>query len=353
MKDYYKILGIDKNASSEEIKKAYRKLAHQYHPDKRTGDENKFKEINEAYQILSDKEKRSQYDQFGSTFDQPQSGFSGFEGFGQQGFDFGEDLGDIFEQFFSFGRKRPKDTRKGSDIQVDIELSLENVLKDQEKTFVINKFSSCSRCNGSGAEPGTSSKECFSCRGTGRVQQIKRTFLGTFSQWTICPECNGEGKKPEKPCNVCKGEGRTKKEEKINIFIPAGVDTGQTIKVNGQGEAGKRGAKPGDLYCRIFIKKHNIFQRKGDDLLTTVSVSFPQVALGEEIEITTLEGKILLLKIPAGTESGKIFRISGKGIPHFSRAGRGDLYIKINVKIPKKLTKKQKQLLEELKKEEL
>ncbi len=353
MKDYYKILGIDKNASPEEIKKAYRKLAHQYHPDKKDGDEEKFKEINEAYQILSDQNKRNQYDQFGTNFEQP--GTSGFEGFtgNTAGFDFNEDLGDIFERFFSFGRERPQDIRRGEDIRVDLELSLENILTEKKETFILNKFSFCSRCSGSGAEPGTSTEECFSCRGMGKVQQVKRTFLGAFTQWTICPECNGQGKKPKKPCNVCRGEGRIKEEKKINIIIPAGVDTGQTIKIKGEGEAGKRGGSAGDLYCRIFIKKHKLFERRGDDLYFSTSISFPQAALGDQIEIPSLEGSKIILKVPPGTESGKIFKISEKGITRFSAKGRGSLYIKVKVNIPKKLTKKQKSLLEELKKEEL
>lgn len=200
-----------------------------------------------------------------------------------------------------------------------------------------------------GAEPGTKINECFSCGGTGEVQQVKRTFLGSFTRYTTCPECGGEGKRPEKPCNVCKGEGRVKAEEKIKIFIPAGVDTNQVIKVEGKGEAGKRGAKPGDLYVRIFVKSHPVFQRKGDDLYIGLQISFSQAALGDEIETQILDGSKILLKVPEGTESGKILRISGKGITHFSGYGRGNLYVELIVKTPKKLSKKQKELLEKLK----
>ncbi len=356
-KDYYKILGVDKNASPEEIKKAYYKLAHQYHPDKEGGDEAKFKEINEAYQVLSNKEKRSNYDKFGSAF----GGGGNTSGFNYQdvnwedimgGFGDFEDIFDIFGRS-SRSRRKPKDLRKGKDIEVFLELDLESILKDQEKEISLVKNCTCSRCNGSGAEPGTQSKECFTCRGTGVVQEIKRTFLGTFSQDTICPDCHGEGFKPEKVCNVCGGEGRIKKEEKIKINIPAGVDNNQVIKVKGKGEAGKRGGEAGDLYVRIGIKPHKTFQRIGDDIYLKQDITFSQAALGDKIKIPTLEGEKMIVKIPEGIESGKILKISKKGIPHFSSMGRGNLYLQINVKTPDKLTKKQKELLEQLKKEGL
>ena len=359
-KDYYKILGIDKKASQEDIKKAYYKLAHKYHPDKGGGDEKKFKEINEAYQTLSDKEKRDQYDKFGTVF----------EGMGSQpGFDFqwswgrpnvnfesgfsGFDLEDMLEEIFGFGhtRSRKKDTRRGKDVKIEIVISLEDVLKKKKKTIILEKDISCSRCQGLGAEPGTEIKECFSCRGTGHVQEIKRTVLGTFTKYITCPECRGEGLKPEKPCNVCKGEGKTRGREEIEVFIPAGVDTGQIIKIEGKGAAGRKGGKPGDLYVRISVKDHPVFRRKGDDLYMIEKVSFTQATLGDEIEIPTLEGKNILLRVPRGIDSGKTLKISKKGIPHFSGYGRGDLYVRLLVETPKKLTRKQKELLEKLKKE--
>ena len=365
-KDYYQILGVSKDASQEDIKKSFRNLAHKHHPDK-GGDEKKFKEINEAYQILSNKEKREQYDRFGTVFE------GGMPGGGEQGFDFnwawggrpGEEgfgtnfedlggLGDIMEEFFGFGGKRKKkDLKKGKDIQIDIEIPLEETLKGQEKEIKLYKTIKCERCQGTGAEPGSKVKECFSCRGTGEVQQIKRTFFGTITQFTVCPECKGEGNKPEKLCNVCRGEGKIKGEEKIKIWIPAGVDTNQIIKVEGRGEAGKRGGKAGSLYVRIFIKKHSLFQRKGDDLYISVPISFSQAALGDEIEVPTLSGTKILLKVPDGIESGKVLRISDKGIPNFSGYGRGNLYVELIIKTPKKLTKKQKELLEKLKEEGL
>jgi molecular chaperone DnaJ len=360
--DYYEVLGVAKTASEDEIKKAFHKLAHKYHPDK-GGDEKKFKEINEAYQVLSNKEKRSQYDQFGRVFDgggnpggNQGQGFDFNWAWGNQNqnqeFDFGN-LNDIFEEFLGFGGKRTarKDNKKGKDIQVDIEITLERTLKETVEKINLAKTVVCHRCNGNGAEPGTKIKECFSCRGTGQVQQVKKTFLGSYTTVTVCPECQGEGTIPEKPCNVCKGQGRTKGDETIEVFIPAGIDTNQVIKIEGKGEAGKKGGKAGNLYVRIFVKKHNTFERRGDDLYTLVNIGFPQASLGDKIEIPTLEGSKILLDIPAGTESEKVFKISGKGIPHFGGYGKGNLFVELKIKTPKKLSRRQKELLEELKKE--
>lgn len=357
-KDYYQILGVARSASPEEIRKAYHKLAHKHHPDK-GGDEKKFKEINEAYQILSNREKKSQYDQFGQVFEG-----GGFEG--QPGFDFGfgrgfdpsqfnfMDLGDIFGEIFGFGAKtRKKDLKRGKDIEIEIEIPLEMTLKEQEKVISLYKMVICSRCQGKGAEPGTSTNECFSCRGTGKVQKIVRTPFGQATIDSVCPECGGEGYRPEKPCNVCRGEGRIKGEDKIKIFIPAGVDTNQVIPAEGKGEVGRKGGKPGDLYCRIFVKKHPLFKRKGDDLYVSLPIAFSQAVLGDEIEVPILGGIKILLKIPSGTESGKVLRISNKGIPHFSGFGQGNMFVELTVKTPKKLSKKQKELLEKLKEEGL
>jgi len=373
--DYYEVLGVTRSASEEDIKKAFHKLAHKYHPDK-GGDEKKFKEINEAYQVLSDKQKRAQYDQFGRVFDQggPGGGFGSDQGFnwawgnrpqGDVEFDFG-DIGDIFEDFFGGGgapfwsggrRATKRDSRKGKDIQVDIEIALERTLKESVETINLAKYIVCHRCQGVGAEPGSKIKECFSCRGTGQVQQIKKTIFGSYTTLATCPECKGEGTIPEKPCNVCKGEGRIKGQETIEINIPAGIDTNQVIRVDGKGEAGKKSAKPGNLFVRIFVKQHPMFERRGDDLFSQAEISFSQAALGDEIEIKSLDDPKgtpnILLEVPAGTESGKILRISGKGIPHFGGYGRGNLYIELKVKTPKKLSKKQKELLDELRKEGL
>ncbi|MEA3453076.1 MAG: molecular chaperone DnaJ [Patescibacteria group bacterium] len=364
--DYYKILGVSREASQPEIKKAFRRLAHKHHPDK-GGDDKQFHKINEAYQVLSDKQKKSQYDQFGSTFDNmgqggPGGGFAGFDfgSFGQRaqaggaGFNF-ENLGDIFEEFFSKEKQqRKEDLRRGNDIQLDIEIKLEDVLQPQKREFSIYKYETCSRCKGSGAEPGVKIKECSTCRGEGHVQQIRKTIFGTMTQNTVCPTCHGEGSLPEKLCNVCGGEGRVKNNEKINIVIPAGVDSGQVIKFREKGDVGKRNGAPGDLFVRIFVKQHSVFQRKGDDLYTTIPVTFSQIALGDQVEIPNLEiGKKAYLKIPAATEPGKIFRISQKGVPRFSSYGRGNLYVEIIVDSPKRLTRKQKDLLKKLKEQGL
>jgi len=355
-KDYYKILGVSKKASSKEIKKAYYKLAHKHHPDK-GGDEKEFKEINEAYQVLSDKKKRSQYDRFGRVFEGMRGGQPGFDfpwGWGRPDMDFNFESGfggleEMLEEIFGSGFSgRKRDLKKGKDIRVEMDISLEDTLKGKEKVIILEKVVICPRCQGRGAEPGTKVKECFSCRGTGQVQQIRKTFFGTFTKYIICPECGGEGYRPEKPCNVCRGEGRVKGKEDIKVFIPAGVDTNQIIKIEGKGNAGKRGGASGDLYVRVLVKKHPVFQRRGDDLYVLLSISFSQAALGDEIEILTIEGKKILLRIPAGTESGKILRISQKGIPHFSSYGRGNLYVEFVIETPKKLTKKQKELLRSL-----
>ncbi len=358
MADYYQILGISKDASPEDIKRAYRKLAHKYHPDK-GGDEGKFKEASEAYQVLSNKEKRAQYDRFGQTFDGAE-GFEGFEGFGAQpggGFDFGSGaagLEDLFEDFLGFGRKaRRRNVNQGRNIEVEMRIDLEDTLKGFSKAIKLPMLTPCKRCQGLGAEPGFKLKECFSCRGSGEVQQMKRTILGTITHYVICPECGGEGKIPEKPCNVCKGEGRVKEMEKIDVFVPSGVDSGQTIKIDGKGEAGRRGAESGDLYVRISVKPHSLLERRGDDLFVSMPISFSQASLGDEIEVPTLDGKKILLKVPQASQSGKILRISNKGIPHFSSFGKGNLYVELVIETPKKLTKKQKELLEKLKEEGL
>lgn len=360
MKDYYQILGIKKDASSEDIKKAYYKLAHKYHPDK-GGDEKKFKEVNEAYQVLSNKEKRGQYDRFGRVFEggaRQEPGFDFQWAWGARPdmdfeFDFG-DLGDMVEEVFGFGgARRTKDLKRGKDVEVDIEISLEETLKGQEKEIFIDKYILCSRCSGIGAEPGTKVNECFSCRGAGQVQQIKRSVFGSFTRFAVCPECKGEGQRPEKPCNVCKGEGRVKGEEKIRVFIPEGVDTNQMIRVQGKGDSGRKGGKAGDLYFRVFVKKHPVFERRGDDLYISLPVAFSSAALGDEIEVPTLEGTKILLKMPSGTESGKVLRVTGKGVLHFSGWGRGNLYVELVIKTPKRLTKKQKELLEKLKDERI
>ncbi len=371
MKDYYQILGVSRDASQEEIRKAYRQLAHKHHPDK-GGDEETFKEVNEAYQVLSDSEKRRQYDNFGTTSgfgggQQQGAGFGGFSDFAdfwQQyggragGVDF-EDLGDIFEEFFGAGfggtsrSGHAGQKEKGNDLQIDVEIPLEATLEEIHRTVRLNKWSVCERCSGSGGEPGTEFDECFSCRGSGEVQQIRRTFLGTISQVGICPECKGEGNQPKQACNVCDGEGRVQKETDIEITIPAGVDSGQILRVPEHGEAGRRGKTTGDLYVRVHVKPHPNFTREGDDIYVKAKASISTAVLGGKIEVPTLEGENISVTVPKGTQPGTVLTKRNRGIPHFKGRGRGDMYITVNVEIPKKLKKEQKKLFEQLKKQGL
>lgn len=366
--DYYEVLGVSKGASQEEIKKAFHRLAHKYHPDK-GGDEKKFKEVNEAYQVLSNAEKRAQYDQFGRTFsggagpgwdDMGGSAWNWSWNNAPQGdaeFDF-EDLGDVFESFFSFGgggarRATKKDVRRGKDIKIDIEINLEDTLKETIKKVSLAKMVACHRCLGNGAEPGTKVNECFACRGTGQVQQIKKTMFGSYTAFATCPECKGDGNRPEKSCNVCKGDGRIKGKEDIEITIPAGIDTNQVIEMAGKGEAGRRGGPAGNLYVKIYVKEHPLFQRRGDDLYLAQEILYSQAVLGDEVEVPTLGGRGIVLKIPSGTVSGKIFRISERGIPHYGGYGKGNMYVQVIIKTPQKLSRRQKQLLDELRQEGL
>ncbi|MEA1936691.1 MAG: molecular chaperone DnaJ [Patescibacteria group bacterium] len=373
-KDYYNILGVSKDASDNEIKKAYRKLAHQYHPDKKGGDEAKFKEINEAYQILSDKQKRGQYDQFGSAFNQAGGGagqgfggfdFSGFSdafsggGPGGVKFEFGGDGGgfeDIFSSAFGGGRRAGREKQRGADIAVDVEISLEDASTGIKKEIEIYISAVCSKCGGSGAEPGSKIKTCKTCNGTGQVRKERRTILGTFAQVGVCDDCHGEGKKPEKNCSQCGGDGKAKANKTITVKIPAGIADGQTIRLSEQGEVGFRPSSgksiPGDLYITIHIARHPLFERKGDDIYYRLKTSFSQATLGDNIEIPTLNGKVNL-KIPSGIQSGKIIKLKGKGLSHLRGWGKGDLFVVVQIKTPEKLSAKQKQLLEELKKEGL
>ena len=355
MKDYYEILGIKKDATEEEIKKAYRKLAHKYHPDKEGGDEAKFKEINEAYQVLSNKQKRAQYDQFGQTFDYGQAGgfgdATGFDPFGKTyNVNFEDfDLGDIFSNFFGGGFRTQKKWGpvSGDDISINLDISFEEAVFGTERVVELNKRVKCEKCNGNGAEPGTKIDTCPTCSGEGQIRQVQQILFGSFTKVTTCPDCHGEGKKALTPCNECHGEGRVRRYRKVKIKIPAGISSGQTIEINSGGEAGLRGGPAGNLFVTVRVLDHKIFKREGFDIKCEIPISITQAVLGTKISIPTLDGKAWL-KIPAGVQSGKIFRLKGKGIPYLGGGGRGDQLIKVLVIVPQKLSRKEKELLEKL-----
>lgn len=359
-KNYYEILGVNKNASKEEIKKAFRVLAHKYHPDKNNGDDKKFKEVNEAYQILSDDKKRANFDRFGSSdmggFSQggQNGGFGGFDfsGFGQngEGFDMG-DLSDIFGDFFGGGMGRSNQrVRKGKDLTVEINITFEESIFGTTKEIIINKKSICDSCNGSGAKKGTKMNTCKMCNGQGQVREIKRSIFGNISNVKTCEVCSGSGQIPSEKCNDCNGTGIRKKEEKIKINIPAGINIGEMIKMNGMGEA-VSGGKSGSLYVKININPHSIYKRQGLNLIMELSIKLSDSLLGMVYKLKTLEGNIIEVKIPEGIKHGEFLRVRGKGVP--SSLGRGDIIIHIKVNLPSKISRKAKDIIEKLKEEGL
>jgi molecular chaperone DnaJ len=360
-RDYYEILGVDRSAAEDDIKKAYRKLALQYHPDRNPGNkeaEEKFKEATEAYEILKDPDKRGKYDQFGH------AGVGAGAGTGFQGFDFGNfDLGDAlrtfmrdfggfgFEDFDIFGERRASRSRrgpvKGEDLQIKLKLSLEEIAAGVEKTIKLKRQVRCLTCNGTGAERGTSKRTCPTCNGTGEVRKVSRSIFGQSIVVTTCNLCGGSGEIIEKACSACGGEGRVKGESTINVKVPAGVVTGNYIPLRGAGNYGKRGGPAGDVLVFIEEQEHSQFTRHEDDLIYEVAISFPQATLGTEVEIPTLDGRVNL-KIPSGTQSGKLFRLRGKGIPHLHSYGRGDQIVRVLVWVPNSLSSEEKRLLKEL-----
>lgn len=347
MKDYYDILGIEKTASEEEVKKAYRKLAHQYHPDKPGGDEGRFKEINEAYQVLSDKNKRSQYDRFGSSFDAGGNPFAGFNG---ANFDFNDlgamGFGDIFETIFSQmgGAGRGPVYHKGSDLEIGAEISLEEAVLGAKMPIAFRTQLTCDKCEGKGHDPKKGFSKCSVCGGKGEIRETKKTFFGNFSQVSICKECRGTGELPNEVCDKCKGSGRTVGERKVDIEIHPGVMDGQIIKIKGMGEAGERGSDTGDLYVRVRVRPHPAFTRSGNDLVTTKEVPISDVLLGRPIKIRTIRGKDVEVSVVPGGSLRSEIRIKGEGV-----GPKGDLVVLLDVHTPKKLDSKLKKILEDFK----
>ncbi len=347
-KDYYIILGIEKGAGKDEIKKAFRKLAHEHHPDK-GGDEAKFKEINEAYQVLSDDTKRQQYDQYGQTFDQTGgggfNGFSGFQGFGGQGINV-DDLGDMFGSFFSgFGGRGQRAQAQGQHIQVDLQLTFKEAIFGTEKEISITKNNTCERCGGVGAEPGSAMKKCNICSGTGVQEKIQHTILGSIKTRIACEACSGRGESPQNPCSTCNGAGVEYKRKSLRVDIPFGVESGMKIRVRGHGESIGASGVPGDLYVVLHVATDPRFERVGENIYSQHKIGFTQAALGDDVEVDTLEGKVKL-KVPAETQSGDKLRLRGKGVP--KARGRGDQIVIMQVITPKKISKKEKKLFEEL-----
>ena len=341
--DYYEVLGVPRQASDEAIKRAFRKLAFQYHPDRNKDPraEEKFKEINEAYQVLSDPEKRRRYDHYGRV--DIEGGFPDF-GFGG--------LGDVFESFFGgfgtpFDRTTQHVPQKGDSLQSHLTLSFKEAVFGCSKEVEIQRIEFCPSCHGIGSEPGTNPETCPDCRGTGQVRRIQQSIFGRFTHITTCSRCGGNGTVISNPCSKCRGRGRIKVKRRIKVDVPAGVDDGQQLRLDGEGNAGLYGGSPGDLYILFSVKPHNLFQRDGSDILYELSINFAQAALGDEIRVPSLDGRIDL-KIPPGTRGGEIFRLKGKGIPHIDGKGRGNLLVKVDIVTPKRLDKNQRRLFEEL-----
>ncbi|MFA5933695.1 MAG: molecular chaperone DnaJ [Candidatus Paceibacterota bacterium] len=356
-KDYYEVLGISKTASKDEIKKAFHKLAHKYHPDKKGGDEARFKEASEAYQTLSDDTKRSQYDTYGHNSAGAQgSGFQGgfggngqgfgFDFSGAQGFDMG-DLGDIFGDFFG-GGMGGRQQKRGRDISTEIRIPFKDAIFGAERDIVISKTSTCDTCSGTGGKPGTKMKKCSTCDGKGRTRQAQRTILGSVMTERVCDACHGVGQIPEEKCTTCRGSGVYNKKEEIHITIPAGIQNGQMLRMNGMGEAISHGGS-GDLYIKILAENHLVFRREGANLLMDLNIKLSDALLGTEYKLETLDGP-LTVKIPEGISPNEILRVKEKGVP-ISKSKRGDILITIHIKLPHKLSKNSRELIEKLKEE--
>ena len=350
-RDYYEVLGVSRGASEDEIKKAYKKMARKYHPDLNPGDktaEEKFKEVNEAYEVLSDADKKARYDQYGHAGVDPNFGAGGFGGGFDGSFDFG-DLGDIFGSFFGGGfgggrRTNPNAPQRGESIRMSIAISFEEAAFGCEKAVTVERYETCDTCHGNGCAPGTSPEVCPDCHGTGTVQVRRQTPMGVFATSSPCPKCGGKGRIIHQPCKDCRGSGMVRKKKSIQASIPAGIDNGQTISIRGQGNAGKNGGPAGDLLITITVRPHELFRREGTSVLCEAPITFTQAVLGAELEIPTIDGKVKYT-LPEGTQSGTTFRLKGKGIPSINGRGRGDQYVTVYIETPKNLNKEQKEAL--------
>jgi molecular chaperone DnaJ len=347
-RDYYEVLGVDRSASDADIKKAYRRLAKENHPDLHPGDkeaEARLKEINEAYEVLSDSDKKARYDQYGHAGVDPNFGAGGFGGF--DGMDF--DLGDIFGTIFGGGGATRSQTgpRKGSSIRAGVTISFEEAAFGCDKDVTVNRIEPCSTCSGTGCEPGTTAETCSNCNGTGTVRTQQQTMFGVMQSQTTCPRCNGSGKIIHQPCKTCQGKGAVRRQKKIKVTIPAGIDDGQTISIRGQGNAGANGGPMGDLLITVNVKPHKLFTREGANILYEMDIPVTQAILGAEVKVPTIDGDVKYT-IPEGTQSGTVFRLRNKGIPYIRGTGRGDQYITVNVNIPKNLTNEQKDIVRSL-----
>ena len=350
-RDYYEVLGVSRGASEDEIKKAYKKMARKYHPDLNPGDktaEEKFKEVNEAYEVLSDADKKARYDQYGHAGVDPNFGAGGFGGGFDGSFDFG-DLGDIFGSFFGGGfgggrRTNPNAPQRGESIRMSIAISFEEAAFGCEKAVTVERYETCDTCHGNGCAPGTSPEVCPDCHGTGTVQVRRQTPMGVFATSSPCPKCGGKGRIIHQPCKDCRGSGMVRKKKTIQDSIPAGIDNGQTISIRGQGNAGKNGGPAGDLLITITVRPHELFRREGTSVLCEAPITFTQAVLGAELEIPTIDGKVKYT-LPEGTQSGTTFRLKGKGIPSINGRGRGDQYVTVYIETPKNLNKEQKEAL--------
>jgi molecular chaperone DnaJ len=359
-KDYYQVLGVEKTATQDDIKAAFRKAAHKYHPDKSTGDEAKFKEANEAYQVLGNADKRRQYDQFGSTFSQGGFGNNGggYGGFSQGGFNQGgfninmDDLGDIFGGFgdifgFGGGGKKKPTSQRGNDLEMIATISFEEAVFGAEKEIRLTKSVKCETCNGSGAHKDAKVEICSVCKGSGHTTTVKRTILGNVQMQTTCEHCNGEGRTVSKYCSVCNGGGIVRTQVNLKIKIPAGINNHESLRLSGEGEAGQKGGPAGDLYVRIRVSPSKQFEREGINIISNLEISMSEAALGAKKDVATIHGDVSL-KIPAGTESGRIFMLRGKGVVKLQGHGQGDHLVHVIVRIPSDLSRKQRKLLEEL-----